>query len=93
MRERNYTLLVAICFLLIAAIVLVSCNSSSDASPDGKALLEDRCVECHNLSRVKSANMTREEWARNIDRMITLGAELSSEERDLLLDYLEATYP
>ena len=91
MLERKTKLLLVVFVLLMTGLFLAAC--SSDASPDGKTVLEDRCVECHNLSRVKSASMTREEWSRNIDRMITLGAELSSDERDLLLDYLELTYP
>jgi hypothetical protein len=91
MCERKFKIWLVLCLLFIAAFVITACNS--DLPLDGKSVLEDRCVECHNLSRVKSSSMAREEWSRTLDRMITLGAELPLEERDVLLDYLEATYP
>ena len=91
MRDKNQKILLMVCLLLLTGVFLTAC--SSGGALEGKTILEDRCVECHNLSRVKSASMTREEWSRNIDRMIAFGAELTSEERDLLLDYLEITYP
>ena len=93
MRERKLTVLVFVSLLIVAGMFLAACSSSPEASLDGKAVLEERCVECHNLSRVKSAGNSREGWSRTLDRMISLGAELNSEEYDLLLDYLEATYP
>ena len=91
MRDKKSIFLSLICMLVLTGFILTAC--SSDTLLDGKSVLEDRCVECHNLSRVKSASMTRDEWSRTIDRMIAFGAELTSEERDLLLDYLETTYP
>jgi len=91
MRDKKYIFLSLICMLVLTGFILTAC--SSDTLLDGKSVLEDQCVECHNLSRVKSASMTRDEWSRTIDRMIAFGAELTSEERDLLLDYLETTYP
>ena len=93
MRERNLGIFLIICLLVMTGFILSACGPEADAPLEGKAILEDQCVECHNLSRVKSASKTREEWSRTIDRMISLGAELPSEERDLLLDYLETTYP
>jgi hypothetical protein len=74
-------------------IFLSACGSDSGDSLNGKSVLEEQCVECHSLSRVKSEGMSRDEWSRTIDRMISLGAELNSEERGILLDYLETTYP
>lgn len=91
MRERYFVILISL--LLMTGMILAACKSDADVSLDGISVLEDRCVECHNLSRVKTASKSREEWSRTIDRMITHGAELTSEETDVLLDYLEATYP
>ena len=93
MLKRRNSVLMLFCVLLIFVIFVSACGSDSGDSLNGKSVLDERCVECHSLSRVKSAGMSRDEWSRTIDRMLSLGAELSSEERDILLDYLEITYP
>jgi len=92
MRATNFIFLVLICLMLMGFII-TACSTDNNAALDGKSVLEDQCVECHNLSRVKSASKTREQWSRTIDRMIAFGAEVNSEEQQLLLDYLEDTYP
>ena len=92
MRDNKLNLLFLIFFMLMVFVV-AACSTDSSAPMEGQSVLERQCVECHNLSRVRSAGQTREEWSRTIDRMIALGAELTSEEREVLLDYLEATYP
>lgn len=55
---------------------------------DGEALLQDRCSVCHGLERTTGASKTREEWVVTVDRMIDKGAELTAEERDVLIVYL-----
>ena len=92
MRDIKLNLLLLI-FLMLMGFVIAACSTDSSALPEGQSVLENQCVDCHNLSRIRSASKTRDEWSRTIDRMIALGAELTSEERDVLLDYLEATYP
>ena len=92
MRDIKLNLLFLI-FLMLMGFVIAACSTDSSALPEGQSVLENQCVDCHNLSRIRSASKTRDEWSRTIDRMIALGAELTSEERDVLLDYLEATYP
>jgi hypothetical protein len=93
MLQRRNAILMLFCVLFIFVIFVSACGSESDGSVNGKSVLEERCVECHSLSRIKSEGMSRDEWSRTIDRMLSLGAELDSEERDVLLDYLETTYP
>jgi hypothetical protein len=78
--------------ILLVGLFVAACNSGGSGSSDGKSLLQDRCTACHTLSRVEKAEKTRDEWGRTVDRMIAMGAELNSDEKDVLLDYLEATY-
>jgi hypothetical protein len=84
---------VVLSLIVLICLFVVACSSGSSGSPDGKALLQDRCTKCHTLSRVESAHKTAAEWTATVDRMISYGAELNSDERSILLDYLEATYP
>lgn len=59
---------------------------------EGIALLEERCTACHSLDRITGAGRTREQGAQTVGRMTGYGAELSTEEREALLDYLAQTY-
>lgn len=88
---KNIPLLV-LSLILLVSMVVTACGSGGGGSSEGESLLQDRCAVCHTLSRVKTADKTRDEWSRTVDRMIAMGADLNSEERDVLLDYLEATY-
>ena len=67
-----------------------------DAPPisiDGKALFEERCSKCHNLERTSSKQKNADEWKNTIERMLTKGAVLNTEEQTALIDYLAQTYP
>jgi hypothetical protein len=59
---------------------------------EGAVLLERRCTVCHTLDRVESSQKSREEWESTVARMVEYGAELTDEERAVLIDYLTVTY-
>jgi len=68
-------------------------SNGEQMSPVGQILLEERCIECHNLSRVTSKSKTLEEWRRTVERMVDKGTVLSEAEQETLIDYLAETYP
>jgi len=78
--------------ILLVGLFLSACGSGDDVSSAGETLVKDKCTSCHTLSRVEKADKTQDEWTRTVDRMIAMGAELSSEERLTVIDYLEANY-
>jgi hypothetical protein len=61
-------------------------------SIDGETPLQDRCTECHALSRTTNAKKSAEEWERTVARMVGHGANLNDEEQMVLVDYLAQTY-
>ncbi len=63
------------------------------ADNDGKKLLEERCVKCHDLGRTTSKKKTAEGWKATVERMVGKGAVLNAEEQQVLIDYLAKTYP
>ena len=91
----------------VALILLLAACSSAEpttepakptdaqAAPalDGKTLVAERCVGCHNINRVTSASHTADEWKEIVERMIVKGADLTEQEQQIVLDYLVATYP
>lgn len=60
---------------------------------DGKALVEERCTECHDLGRVERAMKGEEEWKATVERMVGKGAQLSEEEQALVVQHLAEAYP
>jgi len=70
-----------------------SVDSEEQTVPEGLTLLEERCTECHSLSRVTSKSKTLEEWRRTVERMVNKGTVLSDAEQEILIDYLAETYP
>jgi hypothetical protein len=62
------------------------------ATLDGQALLQARCVECHDLGRVERASKSKADWRLTVVRMVNTGAQLSNEELEFLVDYLSENY-
>jgi len=62
------------------------------AQDDGAALLEQRCAVCHPSARPKSKQKTPEQWETTVTRMMGKGAQLTSEEKKELIEYMSKTY-
>jgi len=88
-------------FLLLTAILLAACGSSTQSSSGstnntpltGQALLQERCTVCHNLNRITMMHGDTQQWKGLVDQMISRGAQLNSTEEQTLVDYLAQTYP
>lgn len=64
----------------------------ASGTPQGETLLQERCVQCHDLSRVTSVTKTAEEWRTSVTRMRDKGADLNDEEATILIEYLSTQY-
>ena len=62
------------------------------AQDGGAALLEQRCAVCHPSARPKSKQKTPEQWETTVTRMMGKGAQLTSEEKKELIEYMSKTY-
>jgi len=62
------------------------------ASFDGPTLLQQKCTSCHSLDRVTNSHFTTAQWTQVIDQMIGNGAQLTTDERNFLINYLAQTY-
>ncbi len=59
---------------------------------DGKGLLEARCVTCHTLAKVASEHGDATQWQRTVSEMVQKGAQLTTEEQQVLVEYLAANF-
>ena len=65
----------------------------NDAPKDrGRELVEDVCTYCHNLDRLSTKQLSRDEWRGLIKGMISEGAPVTEQEFSLILDYLAKNY-
>jgi hypothetical protein len=99
MDKHKISLISFLLLILFIGTLLVSCGSSnttpasnSSGSSDGHSLMQDRCSVCHSTDRITSAHKTATEWTTTVERMISHGAQLNTQEQQTLIDYLAANY-
>lgn len=51
------------------ASIMLAATTAWAAEPDGKALFEARCTECHESGKALVAKKDRAEWAATIEKM------------------------
>lgn len=87
---------------IILFLLLAGCSAGSPPTPTatpeptphpGEAVAKSRCIQCHDLGRVNEFASDKEGWTYLVDRMVLLGATLSDDQRDQVIDYLAITYP
>jgi mono/diheme cytochrome c family protein len=59
---------------------------------DGKQIVEQRCVACHDLQRVGTQRLGRKDWDRVVGHMVDIGAPLSADEAKTVTAYLQAKF-
>jgi hypothetical protein len=93
MSKNVISLTCTIILLVLIGTLLVSCGTSTTpASLDGQTLMQERCPVCHSLDRVTSAHKTADQWTVSVDRMVARGAQLTTQEQQILIVYLAANY-
>lgn len=84
---------------MIAILVLSACSTGSTTKvtetgatkmtdEEMKALITEKIKDKHTLEFILEQNKTAEEWSETIDRMIKYGAQITAEEKTLIIDWL-----
>ena len=60
--------------------------------PPGEVLLNRYCLDCHDLTPIRTQALDLEGWSDTVDTMIGEGALIEPEEVPVLTDYLAGTY-
>ncbi len=86
-------------FLLIGLFAGGAATGGEDAitlkDGDGRALVETNCVMCHSLDYIEmnSPFLDRKGWDASVNKMIkVMGAPVSPEEAQTIVDYLSSRY-
>jgi cytochrome c oxidase cbb3-type subunit 3 len=69
-----------------------SASVSAALAPRAETLMLARCSVCHSLDLVTQQRLPKDRWAATVEKMVHWGAEISSDEAELLVRYLSARY-
>src|SRR6266851_4981322 len=94
-RNEGITMNASIRFAAVVACLASVTAFAQTSLPEGagKALVETRCVGCHDLSNVTRSAYSRAEWLDNVHKMRNVGAKVSDAEMETLVDYLTHAFP
>lgn len=76
---------------LTAALATVAVSQDLPQG-EGKRLLEERCVSCHNLKPVVSLQQSEDAWRKLVVKMVAYGAQLNGKEVDVATAYLTSSF-
>ena len=84
-------LLVPLVLLHVSAFAAdKSQTTKSGGAEEGRALIDENCLDCHDDSYITSLNLGREQWGEVLELMIGMGmSPLEPEIQEKVLDYLE----
>jgi len=89
MSIRKYAVLVTVMALTALSPALLA---QDPKEAEGKALFNERCHACHELSTITVKSSTSEEWNEVVTRMISYGAQVTEPEKEKIVTYLAKTY-
>ena len=84
--ERSPQLRLYFTVLLLAAVV--PCGGQTLPDGKGKDAVRKICTGCHEIQTVIGSRRTRIGWERNVDDMVSRGAEGSDDEMEAVVAYL-----
>lgn len=84
---RTRGLCIVILFVVVSLFALTACGQ-----PSGEKLVAENCTRCHTRAIVEVSAKTAHEWHNTVYEMIKLGADLSDDEADALIEYLAREY-
>ena len=77
-----------ICAIAVVLFFSLSMDLRADSHESGEELVSQQCSACHGLSRVQEADKSLEQWDSTVQRMISYGAGISGEEKQVVVEYL-----
>ena len=76
--------------LALCILGLAGCDLTGFSSNPAKRLIKSKCSACHSTKRIYEVHRSREDWQQIVHRMVRHGAQLSTDEKEQILDYLES---
>lgn len=67
-------------------------SAAQSLAVDGDGIARTKCLGCHGIDLIAGQRLSRDGWARELDKMVGWGAALGDAERLALLDYLSQRF-
>ena len=80
-----------LCWLGFVLAGQVSIAQQLPAGP-GADLMKSRCMTCHESDIITSQKLSAAGWTNSVNKMVRWGAQVTTEERDVLVPYLAAHF-
>src|SRR5258707_7354837 len=90
---------VALAALAIVCLPLFSAQgpivSGANDLPPGpmQAKTHTACTACHDNRIITQQRLSKEAWAKEMDKMVRWGTIMDPKDRDPMIDYLSANFP
>jgi len=92
MRRTLVTTLGCFVFALIASAGIAQAQDAAQVKKGQEVYTAQKCSVCHDLERVRARRRDKLGWEDLVDNMRSRGAEMTAEEREVIVDYLTAHY-
>ena len=78
----------------LLGVLLAAQIVSAQALPPGPGadLMKARCMSCHESDIITSQKLSAAGWTNSVNKMVRWGAQVTPEERDVLVPYLAAHF-
>ena len=100
-RRASGLVICCVTFLIAAVTTLPASSPQQDAPPaasdtleegEGRDVVVQKCGTCHDLERIPARHRDKLGWEDVVDNMRSRGAEMTAEERDKIVNYLNEHY-
>jgi len=78
--------------LLVASVFAIPGFSQDLPEGTGKDLVIKVCTSCHGAENFTDKRNTKEDWKAVVQTMIEYGAEVSSEQAEIIVNYLTKNF-
>jgi cytochrome c5 len=72
----------------MAAMAFAAVQEAQLPEGDGKKIIEEKCVICHDVMPITEKRASKDDWAETIQRMKLSGADLDDAQTNTLVEYL-----
>ncbi len=89
-RHTRALLVAAGCCLLPALPALSEDGYTLERLSSAKSTFEKECKKCHTIKYALNETKTRDDWKLTVNMMVSNGAQLSDDQKGLIVDFLTA---
>ena len=91
-RPSGYRRVGRVILLALASVPLLAASASAQQRPTGAELIATKCFQCHTQAMWQDQRQDTRAWEANLYRMVGRGALWTTEEINLMAEYLGTNF-